>query len=909
MQKGVDAVADNGTVTLISDITSSRETFISKPVVIEGGNHVLTTTTQFVANDKDNSVIEINSTSAVNVSNLVVDGTGGNYLNGVNSFKSTATLNNLTLKNNDKYGMVVNGSSVTVNNITTSSNNWGGINVDVSSTTNPARLTVNGKSAHSEYANIYMDDTTRKVEVADTNSQYTFGPSGIPGRPNDRVYRLIPDTQGPAIGSKNPAKNEVIGGSYKVSAVVTDPSGVDDESVYAKFRDDSGKEYVHYLKREPGTDIFSKVVNTATIINKKVGNPSRVSFFARDSNGTSRSSVSDGVVIDNAGPSIFNKIPAENQHIRGLYKVSATVTDFSGVDDSSVYARFRDNTGKEYTYTLSRETGTDTFSATVDTTKIGDGNTNPNRVSFFARDEFGTSRSSVSDGVVIDNAAPRVSNIKFSREIDGNISGTVDITFDLTDASKIDFGQTKLLFADGPNDKFRDRESSKYTPVSTGGNSYKVTVNTRDFVKQGHDGTYNLQFNLRDELGNNTSTKPAEFRSMLVDNAGPSIANKKPAEGATINGNKYVASAVVTDPSGVDPESVYVRFRDDSGKEYTTYLQKQNDEGLYSAEVDTTKIGDGNTGPNRVSFFARDGFGTSRSSVSDGVRIDNAAPASPSATFTADNDGDAVANGGTTDSMNFTFDLSNSDADGVDHYELKYWNDIEGSAFKENTPWNKKDIPSSGEYKDNFTQGEGTHYFSFIACDEVNNCSSDPTVFEVTYATNETGGGNGTGEGGNGEGEGDEDTSTDPNDGNNADDNTNVPATGSSGNGPTPAANRSNTTRQTSTTSTPGAISPLAQVAFNQGVTGADGSAATGSVLGATTDRNESGDDTTGEVLGTESPSTDSSVKSAAVAQSPEGWKLFGIAWYWILLLLAALAALWWFLVARRRNAEEDANL
>jgi len=128
--------------------------------------------------------------------------------------------------------------------------------------------------------------------------------------------------------------------------------------------------------------------------------------------------------------------------------------------------------------------------------------------------------------------------------------------------------------------------------------------------------------------------------------------------------------------------------------------------------------------------------------------------------------------------------------------------------------------------------------------------------------------------------------------------------TGGSGSG-------SNTPPTQSSNSTPGTISPLSQLAFNQGIAGASNTGAA-SVFGSTpstTGSSEPDDDTSGDVLGTESPSTDSSVKSAAVTQSPEGWKLFGIAWYWILLLLGALAALWWFLVARRRNAEENANL
>jgi len=39
----------------------------------------------------------------------------------------------------------------------------------------------------------------------------------------------------------------------------------------------------------------------------------------------------------------------------------------------------------------------------------------------------------------------------------------------------------------------------------------------------------------------------------------------------------------------------------------------------------------------------------------------------------------------------------------------------------------------SSIYSDNFTQGEGTHYFAFSACDAVGNCSAYPAPFAVTY--------------------------------------------------------------------------------------------------------------------------------------------------------------------------------
>lgn len=60
-----------------------------------------------------------------------------------------------------------------------------------------------------------------------------------------------------------------------------------------------------------------------------------------------------------------------------------------------------------------------------------------------------------------------------------------------------------------------------------------------------------------------------------------------------------------------------------------------------------------------------------------------------------------------------------------------------------------------------------------------------------------------------------------------------------------------------------------------------------------------------GEVLGTEDSS--SPAGNAALAPSDQGWKLWGIAWYWWLLAAAALAGIWWMIAAwRRRQAEAD---
>ena len=164
------------------------------------------------------------------------------------------------------------------------------------------------------------------------------------------------DKKGPSIGNKTPANGATISGSnYKVSATVTDPSGVQDDKVYARFKDDSGKEHTYYLQREGSSDVFSKVINTKEI-EDRMSQPHSVKFRAVDQLGNARSSKSSNVVIDNWGPSISNKTPAEGDVIRGKnYKVSAEVSDPSGVEDDSVYARFKDDSGKEYTYYLTRE--------------------------------------------------------------------------------------------------------------------------------------------------------------------------------------------------------------------------------------------------------------------------------------------------------------------------------------------------------------------------------------------------------------------------------------------------------------------------------------------------------------------------------------------------------------------------
>lgn len=308
------------------------------------------------------------------------------------------------------------------------------------------------------------------------------------------------------------------------------------------------------------------------------------------------------------------------------------------------------------------------------------------------------------------------------------------------------------------------------------------------------------------------------------------------------------------------------------------------------------------------------------------VVVDNTAPTVPTAALTANSI--SVPNGGGTNSSTFTFNLGSS----LDttRYQLKYWNDITGSLFKISSPWSPTNLSSYssslGVYNDHFTQGDGTHYFAFSACDAANNCSAFSAPYEVTFdataplltvgsytgtsltptLTGTTDGATDTVkvDGGtatvssilNGGGTYDWTytlptqaigshtitvTSTD-NHGNATSENANVTVQQTPATETTPAATTTTITPTGTTTNTTGAA-----------------------VLGETTTNNAA--DTTGN-SGVEG-ATDSKTKTAAASTDNNGSSdLFGLAWYWWLLILAGIAAIVaWIIAAIRRRKEENA--
>lgn len=167
------ALADPGqsTINLSGNVTVSESLVINRPVAINGNGYTISS--NFAGTDDNNATISIRSTSGVTLSNLIVDGSGGSNIHGINIWRGTnVNLESITVKNHTdgKYGVVVGASSIAnINNITTVGNSFG-INIDVGDDTSetPPTLNVTGVSEHNEFLHMAKESGT----VNDINGQY-----------------------------------------------------------------------------------------------------------------------------------------------------------------------------------------------------------------------------------------------------------------------------------------------------------------------------------------------------------------------------------------------------------------------------------------------------------------------------------------------------------------------------------------------------------------------------------------------------------------------------------------------------------------------------------------------------------------------------------------------------------------
>ncbi|MCA9359573.1 hypothetical protein KC850_00870 [Candidatus Kaiserbacteria bacterium] len=184
VQEAIDAptTGTGETIELTADITTGSQITINKEITLDGNGHTISPTFAKTTNS-NNSVITIGSDN-VSVTDLVIDGTGGTNLHGINVYRSeNVSIVDLTTINVNRTAVLANGSEVDVENITTTGSGGGGwsvMNADQgSNVTEPTVLTVRGVSSHDEPSplttpHIKVDNTGKDVTVNDVEGQYDY---------------------------------------------------------------------------------------------------------------------------------------------------------------------------------------------------------------------------------------------------------------------------------------------------------------------------------------------------------------------------------------------------------------------------------------------------------------------------------------------------------------------------------------------------------------------------------------------------------------------------------------------------------------------------------------------------------------------------------------------------------------
>ena len=157
LEAAVEAAKGGETITLLDNIvldgTDKGNTegilTINKDITIDGNNKTITAQNVTVDGTNGPSMINIQDGAKVTVKNLTIDGkevgegATDNTKHGLNVYgdETTVIVENVTIRNGNGYGIVVNGAQATINELKTSGNGWGGINVD--SKSGAASLTIN----------------------------------------------------------------------------------------------------------------------------------------------------------------------------------------------------------------------------------------------------------------------------------------------------------------------------------------------------------------------------------------------------------------------------------------------------------------------------------------------------------------------------------------------------------------------------------------------------------------------------------------------------------------------------------------------------------------------------------------------------------------------------------------------
>lgn len=754
--QGAINIANIGdTVSLASNINTNSQININKAIIFEGNGYTIYP--QFSkTNNSNNSTITIYS-NGVKINNLKIDGTNGTNLHGINLYTvNNVYFDSVTVSNNDHSGITVNGSTLTVNNLNTSGNSWGGVNIDQGGgVSTPGSLTVGGTSHHTEPIAIWMDDYHKAVSLIDTNHQYQYVDNG-----NMRIFTLVttPACNGSSfdtfeLGSVNsqdgwsstgPYDQAIVSNSYefdsfgcktlRLSNGIASGSFGDQTFSYSNTNEagetlatsggqSSGTRQNHFEAQfDFASAQRSQQPDLSISVSPDRGDGSRMSYlrFVDDTDGI------DVFFDDVSGitsPVNFDETKIADNLSRTTTHSAKFVIDFVDGSSNDVVKIYIDGTLAktgttwENYYRFDNEASAEQGPRTTDNLLFRAGGTSvpANNGKGFIFDNISLSSSTISS----DTTPPAVPSL--ISPIDGVYRHTSNSNFsdwsDVTDPSGVIY-------------RYQSASDSGFTNLYYDSNNYGPLTESKIMNPGEPEVSYYWRVQACDTVGNCSAwTSPWKIN---IDNTVPSIPNN--LSYSTTNG-KVLGCGNITNQYNVVAKwnaSIDTNFSNYEYKSFNPtngWVWNGGNIGNTLSRSGAFTVGEGTYG---FAVRAVDKAGNVSNWTSENLTnscqiiYDNTAPSIPTATLIAN--GINVPTNGYTNSKTFKFSLSSANAT---RYQLKYWNDIIGSSYKINNPWNPTTLNAA--YSDNFTQGEGKHFFAFSACDVAGNCSAYSTPFTVTY--------------------------------------------------------------------------------------------------------------------------------------------------------------------------------
>ncbi|HMS93188.1 MAG TPA: Ig-like domain-containing protein [Candidatus Saccharibacteria bacterium] len=494
LEAAIDPASGKNIIQLGASFSVDTKISLNRSLTLNGEGYTITSTRNNNPNDNsNNATLGINNTAGVTLNNLTVTRGAGQNIHGINIWRSTAVLNDVTITgfNNGgtKYGLLVGeNSQVTVYNITTSGNSRG-INVDKGA----PKLTVNGQSSHGESTAIFVDSSTTSY-VVDTHSQYQrtslFG----------HWYSLKSAPSAPAITA--PATSPAVT-TTNVNATWNAPS-------FSSTRN-AAASYNVSINGGPITN----VTTTNYTFDGLTDGTYTISVQSVAASGLVGGTATQTFTVelpDTTPPTFAITNPVNGSYVRGTQTINAQITDES--DISKVLVNIAGNS-RSWTNgssaTISR-TG-DIFSTTIDTKTIADG---PVHVVLRGTDGAGNTRywnnnaSNRQHVFYVDNTRPVVELVSpvgaSYNPVNYEVKATDNLALQTVTAHIYDAAGTTLV----------KNCSSTVTP--DGADEYNLVCPVSSLGLS--DGTYTIRYNAADKAGNIAVTKTATF---TIDAIKPTI--------------------------------------------------------------------------------------------------------------------------------------------------------------------------------------------------------------------------------------------------------------------------------------------------------------------------------------------------------------------------------------------------